>query len=95
MEANIVFEKVQEIIVNRLGVKKSKVIPETKFVDDLVADSLDVVEMIMAIEEEFGIEISDEDAEGLLSVKDVVDYIRQHPTSKGKGEKTTARIPNK
>ena len=71
------FDKVKEIIVDKLGVEDGKITLEAKFIDDLGADSLDTVELIMQFEEEFGIEIPDEDAEGLLSVGDAVDYIDQ------------------
>ena len=71
------FDKVKEIIVDKLGVEDGKITMEAKFIDDLGADSLDTVELIMQFEEEFGIEISDEDAEGLLSVGQAVDYIDQ------------------
>ena len=68
-------EKVKHIIVELLGVDEDEVKPEASFVDDLGADSLDVVELVMALEEEFGMEISDEDAEKLASVKDAISYI--------------------
>lgn len=68
-------EKVKHIIVEQLGVDEDEVKPEASFVDDLGADSLDVVELVMALEEEFGMEISDEDAEKLASVKDAISYI--------------------
>ena len=71
------FVKVKEIIVDKLGVEDGKISMEAKFIDDLGADSLDTVELIMQFEEEFGIEIPDEDAEGLLSVGQAVDYIDQ------------------
>ena len=70
--------KVKDIIINELGVEAEKVTNEASFVDDLGADSLDTVELVMAFEEEFGIEIPDEDAEKLTSVGDAVDYIKQH-----------------
>ena len=70
-------DKVKEIIVDKLGVEDGKITLEAKFIDDLGADSLDTVELIMQFEEEFGIEIPDEDAEGLLSVGEAVDYISQ------------------
>ena len=69
-------EKVKHIIVEQLGVDAEEVKAEASFVDDLGADSLDVVELVMALEEEFGLEISDEDAEKLSSVKHAVDYIQ-------------------
>jgi acyl carrier protein len=71
-------ERVKHIIVEQLGVDEEEVKPEAKFVDDLGADSLDVVELVMALEEEFGLEINDEDAEKLVSVKMAVDYIENH-----------------
>ena len=71
-------DKVVEIVVDKLGVEVSKVTPEAKFIDDLGADSLDTVELIMQFEEEFEIEIPDEDAEKILSVKQAVDYIESN-----------------
>jgi len=71
-------EKVKHIIVEQLGVDEDEVKPEASFVDDLGADSLDVVELVMALEEEFGLEISDEDAEKLATVQQAVDYIQSH-----------------
>jgi len=68
-------EKVKGIIAEQLGVKVEEVKPESSFVDDLGADSLDTVELVMALEEEFGIEIPDEDAEKLNSVGDAINYI--------------------
>jgi acyl carrier protein len=68
-------EKVIDIIVDKLGVERSEVTPEAVFVDDLGADSLDLVELIMAMEEEFGMEIADEEAEKLRTVQDVVNFI--------------------
>ena len=70
-------ERVREIIVNELGVEPEKVTPEASFVEDLGADSLDTVELVMAFEEEFGIEIPDEDAENLQTVGDAVRYLQQ------------------
>jgi len=72
------FNKTKEIIVEQLGVKESEVVPSASFVDDLGADSLDLVELVMALEEEFGMEIPDEDAEQLTTVGEVVDYIKRH-----------------
>ncbi len=68
-------EKVIDIIVDKLGVERSEVTPEAVFVDDLGADSLDLVELIMAMEEEFGMEIADEDAEKLRTVQDVITFV--------------------
>jgi acyl carrier protein len=73
-----VAEDVKKIIVEQLGVEEDEVKPEAKFIDDLGADSLDTVELIMAMEEKFGIEISDSDAEKMSTVQDVVDYIESH-----------------
>ncbi len=69
------FEKVKKIIVDRLGVDGSEVTLEASLVDDLGADSLDTLELVMALEEEFGIEIPDEDAEKIATVKDAIQYI--------------------
>ena len=74
--ANNIEEKVKEIIAEQLGIEIDQIKPESKFVDDLGADSLDVVELIMAFEEAFDIEIPDEDAEKIQTVKDVIDYIK-------------------
>ena len=71
------FEKVRSIVVEQLGVEADEVAIESTFIDDLGADSLDIVELIMAFEEEFGIEIPDEAAEKIKTVKDVVTYIDQ------------------
>ena len=71
------FDKIKEIVIDKLGVEEIKVTIDAKFIDDLGADSLDTVELIMQFEEEFGIEIPDNDAENLLSVKQAVDYITE------------------
>ena len=71
-------KRVKEIIVEQLGVNESEVTPEAKFVDDLGADSLDLVELVMALEEEYNMEISDEDAEKILTVGDAIEYIQAH-----------------
>ena len=70
-------DKITEIIVEQLGVKPEEVVPEASFVDDLGADSLDTVELVMALEEEFGIEIPDEDAEKIQTVGDAIRYIEE------------------
>ncbi|MCR9142760.1 MAG: acyl carrier protein [bacterium] len=72
------FEKIKAIIVEQLGVDETEVTPEAHFIDDLGADSLDTVELVMALEEEFGIEISDEDAEKIQTVGDVSKYVDEH-----------------
>jgi acyl carrier protein len=75
-------ERVKQIIVEQLGVDEAEVTPTASFVDDLGADSLDTVELVMAFEEAFGIEIPDEDAEKIATVKDAADYIEKHASSK-------------
>jgi acyl carrier protein len=77
-----VADRVKKIIVDQLGVEEETVTPEASFVDDLGADSLDTVELVMALEEEFGIEIPDEDAEKITRVKEAVDYIEKHSGKK-------------
>lgn len=74
-------EKVRQIIVDQLGVEPEDVTPAASFVDDLGADSLDRVELIMSLEETFGVEIPDEDAEKISTVKDAVDYIQKNAKS--------------
>lgn len=78
MSSEEVFEKVKGIIVNQLGVADTAVTMEASFIDDLGADSLDIVEFVMALEEEFDMEIPDTDAEKVVTVSDVVDYIKEH-----------------
>jgi len=75
MSDNSPADRISKIIVEQLGVNEDQVKPEAKFVEDLGADSLDIVELVMALEEEFGTEIPDEDAEKLLSVGDVTKFI--------------------
>ena len=77
-----VSEKITEIIVEQLGVKPEEVVPEASFVDDLGADSLDTVELVMAFEEEFGAEIPDEDAEKLQTVGDAIKYVEEKTSQK-------------
>jgi len=71
-------DKVKKIIAEKLSVDLDEVVPEASFVDDLGADSLDLVELIMSMEEEFDVEISDEDAEKMASVKDALEYVNKH-----------------
>ena len=78
MSSEEIFDKVKEIIVEQLGVAEDSVNEESSFIEDLGADSLDIVELIMAIEEEFDIEIPDTDAEKVVTVGDVVDYIKDN-----------------
>ena len=77
-----VADKVKGIIVEQLGVDEEEVTPDASFVDDLGADSLDTVELVMAFEEEFGLEIPDEDAEKITRVKEAVEYIGLHVKSR-------------
>ena len=78
MENEEVFEKVKEIIVEQLNAPENTVTLEASFIDDLGADSLDIVELIMALEEEFDMEIPDADAEKIVTVNDVVEYIKNN-----------------
>ena len=73
-----VAEKVKKMIVEQLGVSEAEVVPEAKFIDDLGADSLDIVELVMALEDVYGIEIPDEDAEKIATVGDAIKYIEEH-----------------
>jgi acyl carrier protein len=78
-----VFERIKKIVVDQLGVDEAEVVPSASFVDDLGADSLDLVELIMALEEEFSesgqkVEIPDEDAEKIATIQDAIDYIKDH-----------------
>lgn len=76
--AENVEERVKEIIVEQLSVEADKVVPEASFINDLGADSLDTVELVMAFEEKFGLEIPDEDAEKITTVQHAVSYIQEH-----------------
>ncbi len=78
MESDEIFNKVKEIIVEQLGVAENTVTLEASFIDDLGADSLDIVELIMSLEEEFDMEIPDSDAEKIVTVNDVVEYIKNN-----------------
>lgn len=77
-ESTAIMETIQDLICNSLGVEKEKVVPSASFIDDLGADSLDIVELVMAIESSFNLEIPDEDAEKIGTVQDAVDYILAH-----------------
>jgi len=74
-------ERLKKIIVDQLGVDESEVVPNASFVEDLNADSLDLVELIMSLEEEFKLQISDEDAEKITTVQEAEDYIEEHSRS--------------
>tara|TARA_B100000929_G_C15299191_1_gene349776 strand:- start:184 stop:429 length:246 start_codon:yes stop_codon:yes gene_type:complete len=76
-EEKSIEDRIREIVVEQLGVKPEQITPEAKFIEDLGADSLDTVELVMALEEEFGNEIPDEDAEKLTSVGDVIRFIEE------------------
>lgn len=77
METEVIFNKVRNVIVEQLGVDEDIVTMDAAFLDDLGADSLDIVEFVMALEEEFGIEVEDEDVEKISTVRDVVEYIEE------------------
>lgn len=74
----MIFDKIKATIADQLGIEEDEITMDSSFIDDLGADSLDIVELIMALEEEFDIEIPDEDAEKIATVGDVVEYIKQH-----------------
>jgi acyl carrier protein len=78
LEQSEIEPRLRKIIVDNLGVDEAEVVPTANFVDDLNADSLDLVELIMSLEEEFGIEISDEEAEKIKTVGDAIEYIQEH-----------------
>ncbi len=78
MNSEEVYNKVKDIIIDQLGVAETAITPDASFIDDLGADSLDIVELIMALEEEFDIEIPDNDAEKVVTVNDVVEYIKDN-----------------
>ena len=79
--AKSIDEKVKEIIVEQLGVEEDEVTPQAKFIEDLGADSLDTVELVMALEEEFETEIPDEEAEKITTVQQAIDYVKSHSKS--------------
>lgn len=78
MNSEDIFEKVKEIVIEQLGVSETSITTDASFIDDLGADSLDIVELIMALEEEFDLEIPDNDAEKVVTVGDVVEYIKDN-----------------
>ena len=78
MVSQDVFERLRKIVADQLGVDEEQIVPEASFVEDLNADSLDLVDLIMTLEEQFGMEISDEDAEKILTVQDAMNYIEEH-----------------
>ncbi|NLZ54576.1 MAG: acyl carrier protein [Thermoanaerobacteraceae bacterium] len=73
-----ILDRIKQIIADQLSIDEDQVVPEASFIEDLGADSLDIVELIMAFEEEFDMEIPDEDAEKIKTVQDVLDYIKNH-----------------
>lgn len=80
-EMSDIGERVKKIVVEHLGVEEEKVVENASFIDDLGADSLDTVELVMAFEEEFGVEIPDDAAEKILTVKDAIDFIKERSAS--------------
>jgi len=78
MERDELLKKVRAIVSDKLSISEEQVTEDASFIDDLGADSLDTVELVMALEEEFGIEIPDEDAEKIVTVKNAVEYIQEH-----------------
>ena len=85
MNTEDIFEKVKDIIIEQLGVAETAVTMEASFIDDLGADSLDVVELVMALEEEFDTEIPDDQAENIRTIQQAVDYIKKHHEESAKG----------
>ncbi len=81
MEETKMFEQIKAIIAEQLSAEPDKITPETSIIDDLGADSLDVVELVMALEEKFGLEIPDEDAEKINTVSDIVSYVEAHKSN--------------
>ncbi len=74
---NEILDKVKEMVANHLGKSKDEITPDSSFIEDLGADSLDLVELIMSMEDEFSLEISDEDAENIITVQDAINFIRE------------------
>ena len=81
MDREEILNKIQEITADRLGVDESDVTPDASFREDLEADSLDLVELIMELEEQFGMEIPDDEAEKITTVEEAVDYVQEHQTA--------------
>ncbi len=77
-EIQEILEKVKDLVASQLGKSKDKITPDSSFIEDLDADSLDLVELIMSMEDEYGLEISDEDAESIITVKDAVKFIMEN-----------------
>jgi acyl carrier protein len=73
-----VYERLRKIVAEQLGVEEEQIVPEASFVEDLNADSLDLVDLIMTLEEQFGLEIPDEDAEKIVTVQDAMNYVEEH-----------------
>lgn len=73
-----IYERLRKIVAEQLGVEEDQIVPEASFVEDLNADSLDLVDLIMTLEEQFGMEISDEDAEKIVTVQDAINYVEEH-----------------
>lgn len=73
-----ILDKVKEMVASQLGKSQDEISPESSFIEDLGADSLDLVELIMSMEDEFGLEISDEDAESIITVQDAINFISEH-----------------
>jgi acyl carrier protein len=78
MDEQQIYEQVKKVVVEQLGVAESEIKKESSFVDDLGADSLDTVELVMALEESFGVEIPDEDAEKIKTINDTINYVKAH-----------------
>lgn len=88
MSTTSIEAKVKSIIADQLGVGEEEIKPDSSFIEDLGADSLDIVELVMAMEEEFEVEIPDDDAENIKTVGDAINYINTHSTQHGKSDKS-------